>query len=163
MVSGPYGKGIDFSDHGVKIAFAGGTGVLTFIDLVARIAMKVLNGLKESSRVNKSEIFNPTGDVSHHTFILYVSFMDEKSAIALELLTNLNNFCERNQLRDFKLVVRLSSQKGARWDDAYIRKELAQYDRHIQNVMVCGPPPMTETFDRLFTRLAAENYNGLTK
>ena len=43
MLSGPYGKGIDVEDSGVSIAFAGGTGVLTFVDYVARIAKKVLN------------------------------------------------------------------------------------------------------------------------
>jgi hypothetical protein len=43
------------------------------------------------------------------TFILYVSFMNAESAIALELLQNLHDFCERNGLSTFKLVVRLSS------------------------------------------------------
>ena len=117
MISGPYGKGIDYSDKGVKVVFAGGTGVLTFIDLVARIALRVLNKTGESVRLNKSELISATIAPS---FILYVSFMDEQSAIAMELLTNLHNFCERNHLSDFKLIVRYSSQKGPRWDDKFI-------------------------------------------
>lgn len=88
--------------------------------------------------------------------------MDSESAIALELLQSLHDFCDRNALSNFKLVVRLSSNKGARWDDGYIRGELAKH-ANLKTVMVCGPPPMTETFDRLFSQLASENFKGLNR
>lgn len=54
MLSGPYGKGFHVEDSGVSIAFAGGTGVLTFVDYVAKLAMKVLDQTKSSSRLNKT-------------------------------------------------------------------------------------------------------------
>lgn len=38
-VSGPFGKGLEVSSDGIHIAFAAGTGVLTFMDLVAQIAL----------------------------------------------------------------------------------------------------------------------------
>jgi len=34
-VSGPFGKGLEVASDGIHIAFAAGTGVLTFMDLVA--------------------------------------------------------------------------------------------------------------------------------
>ena len=39
---GPMGKGLSVQSEGVHIAFAGGTGVLTFIDLVAHLALENL-------------------------------------------------------------------------------------------------------------------------
>jgi NAD(P)H-flavin reductase len=38
-VKGPYGKGLSLKPTGVHIAFAAGTGVLVFLDLVARIIL----------------------------------------------------------------------------------------------------------------------------
>jgi len=38
-VSGPFGKGLQVESEGVHIAFAAGTGALTFMDLVAQIAL----------------------------------------------------------------------------------------------------------------------------
>ncbi len=38
-VSGPFGKGLQVESDGIHIAFAAGTGVLTFMDLVAQIAL----------------------------------------------------------------------------------------------------------------------------
>jgi hypothetical protein len=38
-VSGPFGKGLEVASDGIHIAFAAGTGVLTFMDLVAQIAL----------------------------------------------------------------------------------------------------------------------------
>ena len=38
-ISGPFGKGLEVSSDGIHIAFAAGTGVLTFMDLVAQIAL----------------------------------------------------------------------------------------------------------------------------
>jgi len=38
-VSGPFGKGLGIRSEGIHIAFAAGTGVLTFMDLVAQIAL----------------------------------------------------------------------------------------------------------------------------
>jgi NAD(P)H-flavin reductase len=38
-VSGPFGKGLEVTSDGIHIAFAAGTGVLTFMDLVAQIAL----------------------------------------------------------------------------------------------------------------------------
>ena len=41
-MKGPQGKGLITETEGVYVAFAAGTGILTFMDLVAMIARKVL-------------------------------------------------------------------------------------------------------------------------
>jgi len=46
-VSGPFGKGLVNKEEGTHIAFAAGTGVLSFLDLVAYIALK---NLRQKSR-----------------------------------------------------------------------------------------------------------------
>jgi NAD(P)H-flavin reductase len=46
-VSGPFGKGLVSKEEGTHIAFAAGTGILSFLDLVAYIALK---NLKKKSR-----------------------------------------------------------------------------------------------------------------
>ena len=38
-VSGPFGKGLQVESEGIHVAFAAGTGVLPFMDLVAQIAL----------------------------------------------------------------------------------------------------------------------------
>ena len=41
-MKGPLGKGLITETEGVYVAFAAGTGILTFMDLVAMFARKVL-------------------------------------------------------------------------------------------------------------------------
>jgi NAD(P)H-flavin reductase len=41
-VMGPMGKGLSVQSEGIHIAFAGGTGTLTFIDLVAHLILENL-------------------------------------------------------------------------------------------------------------------------
>jgi NAD(P)H-flavin reductase len=42
MIRGPTGMGLDIQNKGVHIAFAGGTGVLIFLDLVAHLLRKIM-------------------------------------------------------------------------------------------------------------------------
>lgn len=42
-MSGPYGKGLMVESTGVHIAFAAGTGVLTFMDLVSEVVRNVVS------------------------------------------------------------------------------------------------------------------------
>lgn len=48
IVSGPYGKGLGQQSEGIHIAFAAGTGILTFMDLVAQVARSVIETRKSS-------------------------------------------------------------------------------------------------------------------
>lgn len=77
-VMGPMGKGLSVESSGLHIAFAGGTGALTFVDLVAHIALKNLGliDLKDNvdnahNSVNESSFAKRKNDFK---FILYASF-----------------------------------------------------------------------------------------
>tara|TARA_B110000285_G_C14684774_1_gene406320 strand:+ start:51 stop:203 length:153 start_codon:yes stop_codon:yes gene_type:complete len=50
MIKGPVGKGLGLTSQssGTYIAFAAGTGVLVFIDLVARMILSQLNLIPEN-------------------------------------------------------------------------------------------------------------------
>jgi len=48
-VSGPFGKGLIQAEEGTHIAFAAGTGVLCFVDLVAHLALKNLGNRNRQS------------------------------------------------------------------------------------------------------------------
>lgn len=49
MIKGPVGKGLGITrqTHGTHIAFAAGTGVLVFVDLIARMVLTSLNLIPE--------------------------------------------------------------------------------------------------------------------
>jgi hypothetical protein len=66
---------IDNSSSGLHFAFAAGTGVLVFIDLVARLLMQSVGVF------SPEESLNPC-----FKFVLFASFDSRENAIALELL-----------------------------------------------------------------------------
>lgn len=76
------GLGLTHESAGDYYAFAAGTGVLVFIDLVARIA------LSQIGIVDGPEKLNPDCK-----FTLFVSYANRKEAIALTLLEELAKMC----------------------------------------------------------------------
>ena len=46
IVKGPMGKGLGIRESGVHVAFAAGTGVLVFLDLVMRLILHNTGALK---------------------------------------------------------------------------------------------------------------------
>lgn len=86
-IKGLMGQGLGLAKHGAHIAFAGGTGVLTFIDLVALLA-RVNIGLIDPDEV---PIFSRG---SSFRFILFVSFRSRRNAIGLPLLEAFEKLCQ---------------------------------------------------------------------
>lgn len=70
----------------------------------------------------------------------------------------LENHCKRKKLDNFELYLRLSQENlnPSKWDETFIKDELANY-KEIKRVWVCGPPAMSETFDRLAGKLIDED------
>lgn len=62
------GKGLGIQESGVHIAFAAGTGILVFIDLVAHLIRKNLKQLSSNEDSMLSSDFK---------FILYTSFVSK--------------------------------------------------------------------------------------
>jgi len=84
---------------------------------------------------------------------LYVSFQSKKDAIGLELLEALDRFCKHHGKSNFELVMRLSDAgKQRRWDADFIREQV-RVAESLRRAWVCGPPVMTETFDRTFSAM----------
>lgn len=69
--------------HGIHVAFTGGTGVLTFLDLVALI-------LRANLGLLNTEDIPIFGTKSTFKFILYVSFASRKDSLALDLMEGLS-------------------------------------------------------------------------
>jgi hypothetical protein len=148
-------------NDGLYMAFAGGTGILTFMDLVAHIAKIVLmNNVKSRTSINPDTTdFEEKGKIR---LILFASFVNEETSIGLQLCRLLHDFCESRGLDNFKLVLRLSSNKGPRWDAKWIGKQFENVSvKDLKKAWVCGPPPMTETFDKTFEDLLLAGHQGL--
>ncbi|CAG9314975.1 unnamed protein product [Blepharisma stoltei] len=116
-IVGPMGPGLmlDKSATGSYLAFAGGTGLLPFMDLIFSIWR------------NKLEDF---------TLYLYVSFSNEKEAIALDIL----KVMQTKYPSSFKLIISISKshlmtpEMLERWTDLY----------KIQQTWICGPSGFNE-------------------
>ena len=81
-ITGPMGKGLGLTkdSKGSYLAFAAGTGVLVFIDLVAKMILQYLDAP-----------FTESEELLHDEFklVFYASFQNEDEAIALPLLQGL--------------------------------------------------------------------------
>ena len=82
----------------MHIAFAAGTGVLCFVDLVGHLIQANLGLIDSPSHMV---------DLDRFKFIFYVSFASEADNIALELLEAFDQYCQRNGKLNFDLYVRL--------------------------------------------------------
>lgn len=141
-IRGPMGKGLGLTHESVgdHYAFAAGTGILVFIDLVARIAlshMGLVDGLQK---------LNP-----NFRFTLFVSYATRKDAIALTLLENLAKMCPSQ----FELRLRISEEKMPRWTDKFIEKNVVEA-KDIRKIWVCGPPMMSEQFDKALFKICPQ-------
>lgn len=75
VVKGPMGKGCNIKPTGVHVVFTAGTGILVYLDIVARLILQNSGNLpKNAERFQKS--------FSLH---LFASFKDRKEAIGLDM------------------------------------------------------------------------------
>ena len=142
-VKGPLGKGLMVQPKGVHIAFAAGTGILCFVDLIAAIARQSLginiskldeSGIEEEN-LNVIGTQNTQNDVDVKESIrfstldgsfklfLFVSFPNRQDSIALDLCEALADHCNRQGKQNFDLFLRLSQEgkNPRRWDEQFIQ------------------------------------------
>ena len=146
------GKGLGIKQGGTHLAFTAGTGILPFIDLVAlmvRANLGILDPEVMPAQFKAGSTFK---------FVLYVSFDSRKDALAMELLEGLYEITQKLGLKNFDLVIRLSSEKqGSRWNEEFIKRQFQiRTGETIEKVWVCGPPVMNELFDRTFESMINE-------
>ena len=87
------GCGLGIKAQGTHAAFAAGTGILVFVDLIAHIILRLVdpgmvNSLNESGEELPDQI-----DLDNFKFKLFASFANEEEAIAMELINALKNLC----------------------------------------------------------------------
>ena len=114
-IAGPLGKGLGLSkdSRGTFLAFAAGTGVLVFIDLVAKMVLQLLNAPFTESEELLHDDFN---------LVFYASFQSRADAIALPLLEGLQQLTKKKGCEaKFTLVIRFSDEKMPRWDNDFIK------------------------------------------
>jgi len=80
-LTGPLGKGLGLlpTSKGVHIAFAAGTGILPFVDMVAKLLLQEMKNL-------------PKEDETFHDdfkLVMFVGFQSREDAIALPILEGL--------------------------------------------------------------------------
>jgi len=77
MIKGPMGKSLGVKRSGQHIAFAAGTGTITFMDLSAYVARFVMGEMDESESKQIADDFK---------FTYYVTYFDEEQSCGLRLL-----------------------------------------------------------------------------
>ena len=126
--------------------------MLTFVDLVAHLALENL-GLIFLNKNDKNFGDTLIGDNDNFKFVLFASFSKMSESIAVDLCESLYNYCKQNGYKNFKYVLRLSQENlnPDRWDETFISNQINKYDnRIIRRIWVCGPPAMSETFEKAF-------------
>lgn len=152
-IKGPMGKGLGITaeSQGIHMCFAAGTGILVYVDLIARLILSTLEVIPEGQRVHPQ-----------FKLYLYASFMSRDEAVALDLLEALDKVQKKKGLEQFKLILRLSKTddpsavKPPRWDEKYLNSELqnAKSVSSINKIWACGPPLMDEQFEKILVELA---------
>jgi len=160
-IQGPMGRGLDVYPQGYHVAFAGGTGVLPFIDLVAYLLLRVVSEIGgvdvvgemikelEQQGIDTERIVDRKIDIRNFKFELYTTFASEEESIGLELIKALHDLCEKKQLETFKHFPR--AKGSPRWDSPYFFskfRELETSKATYKKAWVCGPPMMQELFDK---------------
>ena len=140
---GPFGKGLSIKPTGLHVAFAAGTGVLVFLDLVTRI-------LLHNTGIHKlGEDFDE--DFKFH---LYISHQNLTETMGMDLCYKLMQVNDKLKLNNFYLNVRLTEgrdgiygKKPDRWASTLLREQLKPHIGHIAKVYVCGPPELNMAMD----------------
>ena len=143
-IKGPMGRGLGLTkkSKGTHFAFAAGTGVLVYIDLVARLALQELGAIPESQKLDKD-----------FRLVLFASFQKREDAIGLELLEALVDRVNSSGSVKFELNLRFSNQKSARWDKNFVSKQMEASKDNLERIWVCGPPLMNESFEKILEEL----------
>jgi hypothetical protein len=152
-IKGPMGKGLGLSpsSKGVHVAFAAGTGVLVYIDIVARLILQLLQRIPEDQMLS-----------TDFKFVFFASFMSREEAIGLDLMEGLLMLQEKmGGPKMFELRLRLSkdpkqTEKPPRWTEKWVKKELSTIGE-VRAIWVCGPPVMNQEFEETLRSYCEES------
>lgn len=149
------GKGLNVKEEGgTHVAYAAGTGVLVFVDLVGHVLLRQVaatGGPDVLAALHKEPGFEGIPTLPDDFKLeLHTSFFDQNEGIALGLIEALESIDpEKKVFEHFGQVSRnIEGQKipNARWDENYFKQTFDKIA--ASKVWVCGPPIMQEGFDR---------------
>jgi NAD(P)H-flavin reductase len=126
-VKGPMGKGLQINSTGTHVAYAAGTGVLVFIDLIAHLILCLIAEYGDHNILDKA---TRKVNINDFKLVLYTSFTDKEEAICLPLIEGLTSLCEKYKRTDiFEHYPRISRDaKGAgRWNDRFFFDQFKRY------------------------------------
>ena len=138
-ISGPMGLGLGVQREGLHVAFAAGTGVLAFVDLVSLIVRQQwCNEIRGEERIGDSfklVMFNRARDTEQ---------------VAADLLDLAGEKCDKFEYNLQKTQAGVAGP--AHWDTESIDKVLGRIRQEQgatpEKIWVCGTPSMSETFDK---------------
>ena len=146
FLHGPHGRGLGLvgKETGTHIVFAGGTGVLVFVDLVCYLMRKTVAGMENGFKAIDDEDFSDLADGFRLVLHLSVSKRDE--AIGIELYEGFQQLCDKLSLDTFKLMANFTREGGARLTAETARSIMEQ--EKPEKVWVCGAPLYNEIFEK---------------
>ena len=95
------GRGLCITNQskGTHLAFAAGTGILNYIDLVARLALGQFSVFPNDQKLH-----------SDFKLVLFASFQSRQDAIALELLEAVRDLCKKRGSDCIDLTLKFSDE-----------------------------------------------------
>ena len=132
------GRGLGLKKEGSYVAYAAGTGVLVFIDLVAHLILRLIS--ENGGVPDLLAIFQePKIDLENFKFELHTSFQSDSQAIGLELIKALEKLRDKFEEKS-DLFVHHPRGLGPRWEPSQIQEKAT--DEKVKKIWVCGPPQM---------------------
>jgi ferredoxin-NADP reductase len=149
---------------GTVYLFAGGTGILPFLDLLDYLLKKAIF-LAASKKNNSSNIVNLYNENYSETFerslnvILYGSFATLEDFTGYEFVKKLYEISRDENLRLFDLIIRMG--KGVKLTDLPTTEETFGVDfvkKHVEGsklsrAYICGPPGMNNSVPKALTKI----------
>ena len=157
-IIGPFGTGLEIkeSSNGTFVIFAGGTGILPFVDLFDYLLKKsiyaVLAKKYKKSEADKTNPFMENYEATlgeNFKVKLFWAVNDENEFNYLNFLKKLFEINEKNGLNNFDLTVRIKSKlDGVKttqefFDEEFLKKNLNVNE--IARIFVCGNPNMNSS------------------
>jgi hypothetical protein len=98
------GLGLELKSRGKHIAFAAGTGILVFLDLVAHLILKIISKSRGPNIfIDNTSIEEELNvgyiDIEDFQFELNASFSSRSEAVGLELIESLLYLCQQTNYK----------------------------------------------------------------
>mmetsp|Transcript_12788 Transcript_12788/g.21629 ORF Transcript_12788/g.21629 Transcript_12788/m.21629 type:complete len:226 (-) Transcript_12788:192-869(-) len=126
-IQGPMGRGLGIHKTGLHVAYAAGTGMLVFVDIVAHLILRILRTRCFTDLCEEEGESVRSAELDNFRFVLHTSFLSEEEALCMDLINSLTQLCQTfGYPKLFEHISRISNKgkKGQRWDQGYFMSTL---------------------------------------